>query len=119
MASTRTAPLDRRVVAAYRPRRRRVVEGVGFVAAWVGLGYLLPVSAEAYLLMGIPLTIAFQVLVRRRPVRELLVRGGGAGPVRPSRPSRRDVAVTALLVLAPLAWGLQAAGGGDPWVIGW
>jgi hypothetical protein len=52
--------------------------GLGFVAAWVGLGYLFPVSAEAYLLMGIPLTIAFQVLVRRRPVRELLVRGGPA-----------------------------------------
>jgi len=107
------------VVVAERPRPRRVVEAVGFVAAWVGLGYLFPVSAEAYLLTGIPLTIAFQVLVRRRPVRELLVRGGGAGSVRPSGPSRRDVAVTALLVLAPLCWGLRAASGGNPWIIGW
>lgn len=119
MSSTRTAPRDRGLIVAERPRSRRVLEGVGFVAAWVGLGYLLPVSAEAYLLMGIPLTVAFQVLVRRRPVRELLVRDGGAGSVRRSGPSRRDVAVTALLVLAPLSWGLRAAGGRDLWVIGW
>jgi hypothetical protein len=119
MFSTDAVPHDRRVVVAERPRSRRVLEGVGFVAAWVGLGSLFPVSAEAYLLMGIPLTIAFQVLVRRRPVRELLVRAGGAGPVSPSGLSRRDVAVTALLVLAPLSWGLQAASGGNPWVIGW
>jgi membrane protease YdiL (CAAX protease family) len=95
------------------------MEAVGFVAAWVALGYLFPISAEAYLLMGIPLTIAFQMLVRRRPVRELLVRTGRAGSVRASGPGRRDVAVTALLVLAPLSWGLKAAGGGNPWIIGW
>lgn len=119
MSGTRAVPQDRRVIVAERPHARRVVEGVGFVAAWVGLGYLFPASAEAYLLMGIPLTIAFQVLVRRRPVRELLVRGGSAGPVHLSGLSRRDVAVTALLVLPPLYWGLKAAGGGNPWVIGW
>jgi Type II CAAX prenyl endopeptidase Rce1-like len=119
MPSSRTVLHDGRVAVAERPRPRRVVEGVGFVAAWVGLGYLLPVSSEAYLLMEIPLTIAFQVLVRRRPVRELLVRGGGTASDRPSGPSRRDVAVTGLLVLGPLSWGLQAGGGGDLWVIGW
>ena len=32
-------------------------EVFSFVAAWVGLGYLLPESDEAYLLMGIPLTM--------------------------------------------------------------
>lgn len=118
MSGTHTAPDDRRLVGE-RPRPRRIAEGVGFVAAWVGLGYLLPVNAEAYLLMGIPLTVAFQVLVRRRPIRQLLVRGGGAGPLRPSRLSRRDVALTALLALAPLWWGLEAVTRGDPWVIAW
>jgi hypothetical protein len=62
-----------------RSRPRRLVEGFAFIAAWVGLGYLFPGSAEAYLLMGIPLTTVFQVLVRRRPLRELWVREGGAG----------------------------------------
>jgi hypothetical protein len=48
-------------------RRRRSLEAVAFVAVWVVAGYLLPISANAYLLLGIPLTIGFQVLVRRRP----------------------------------------------------
>lgn len=117
MFNIRTAVHGRRVAAEHH-RPRRLIEGVGFIAVWVGLGYLFPVSAEAYLLIGIPLTIAFQLLVRRRPVRELLVRRE-AGSVRPSRLSRRDVAVTALLLLAPLCWGLKAASGGNPWVIGW
>jgi membrane protease YdiL (CAAX protease family) len=33
-------------------------------------------SAHAYLLFGIPLTAGFQLLVRRRPIRDLWVRGG-------------------------------------------
>ena len=115
MSRPLTLPQAEPVVAA---RSRRVVEGVGFVAVWVGLGCLLPVTTEAYLLMGVPLTIAFQLLVRRRPLGELVVRDS-RGQARASRPSRRDLAVTALLVLAPLAWGLEAAARGDPWVIGW
>lgn len=120
MSSTSDVLHPRRVAPLERPRARRVGEAVGLVAVWVGLGYLWPMSAEAYLLMGIPLTLAFQVLVRRRPVRELLVRGAGAeadrgrGTLR-----RRDAAVASLLVLAPLGWGLEAAARGNPWVIGW
>lgn len=52
-------------------RRRRIVEVIAFVAVWVTAGYVLPISSNGYLLMGIPLTIAFQLLVRRRPLREL------------------------------------------------
>lgn len=61
-----------------RSRRRRFVEAFGFVAAWVALGYLLPGSDEAYLLMGVPLTARFQLVVRRRPLRELWVRDATA-----------------------------------------
>jgi membrane protease YdiL (CAAX protease family) len=92
---------------------------VAFVAVWVCLGYAVPVSAEAYLLMGIPLTIAFQVLVRRRPLRELWVRHGDLDRFQGSGPSRRDLALTSLLAVAPLCWGLQVARGGGPSVIGW
>lgn len=105
----------RPVPAPVRSRRRRLVEGFTFIAVWVGLGYLVPGSSETYLLMGIPLTVAFQLLVRRRPLRELWVRRGGAR----SGLSRRDVAVTALLALAPAYWGVKAVGGGNPSVIGW
>jgi membrane protease YdiL (CAAX protease family) len=106
---------DLEAVSLVRSRNRRPLEGLAFVAAWVGLGYLLPGSDEAYLLMGIPLTIAFQMLVRRRPLRELWVRDGGTG----NAPHRRDVAVTAMLALAPAYWGVQAVGSGNPAVIGW
>lgn len=106
---------DHRDAVPVRSRPRRLVEGLAFIAVWVGLGYLFPGSDETYLLMGIPLTVAFQVLVRRRPLRELWVRDGGAG----SGLSRRDVAVTALLVLAPAYWGVKAASGANPSVVGW
>ena len=50
------------------------MEAVSFVSVWVAAGYLLPIDANGYLLLGIPLTLAFQLLVRRRPVRELFAR---------------------------------------------
>jgi len=54
--------------------RRGAVEAIAFVAIWMTAGYLLQLSSNAYLLLGIPLTIGFQELVRRRPLRELFVR---------------------------------------------
>jgi membrane protease YdiL (CAAX protease family) len=96
-------------------RSRRLAEGFAFIAVWVGLGYLLPGSAETYLLLGIPLTVLFQVAVRRRPLRELWVRR----PAPCSGLVRRDLAVTALLALAPAYWGLRLVDGGHPAVIGW
>ncbi len=104
-------------VVRQRSQGRRIVEGLGFVGAWVGLGYLLPWGSEAYLLVGVPLTVLFQVLVRRRPIRELWVRSDTVA--RDRGPTRRDLAVAALLLLAPLSWGVQAARGGSPWTIPW
>jgi membrane protease YdiL (CAAX protease family) len=115
MSTVAVSREDRELAATGSSRRRRLAEAVGFVAAWVGLGYLLHVGDEAYLLLGIPLTIAFQVLVRRRPLRELLVRDGGPGRA----VGRRDVALTALVGLAPAYWAVRTVGSGDPWVISW
>jgi membrane protease YdiL (CAAX protease family) len=50
------------------------MEAVAFVGVWMLAGYLLQLGSDAYLLVGIPLTIGFQVLVRRRPLRELFAR---------------------------------------------
>lgn len=52
-------------------RRRRTAEGVGFIALWMTLGFTLSLNDGLYLLLGIPLTVCFQVVVRRRPLREL------------------------------------------------
>ncbi len=57
-----------------RPRARRCAEGALFVGAWAALGAALRLQANAYLLLGVPLTWAFQKFVRQEPVRALWVR---------------------------------------------
>jgi len=46
-----------------------------FIALWMACGWLLHLDGNAYLLLGVPLTILFQLLVRRQPLRTLWVRG--------------------------------------------
>ena len=55
---------------------RRWIEVAVFVAIWVAAGELLHMSGDVYLLFGIPLTAAFQLLVRRKPIKDLWVRDG-------------------------------------------
>ena len=55
---------------------RRWVEGLAFVGGWIAAGLLLDMGPQAYLVFGIPLTAGFQLLVRKRPIKELWVRGG-------------------------------------------
>lgn len=47
---------------------------LAFVTLWAALGWLLRLDVNAYLLLGIPLTVLFQLLVRRRPLLALWVR---------------------------------------------
>jgi membrane protease YdiL (CAAX protease family) len=54
-------------------------------------------SSTAYLLTGIPLTAAFQLLVRRRPIHEVWVRRGP-----PFARKRIDVRIALVLVAFPL-----------------
>jgi len=53
---------------------RRVIEGTLFVAVWMVIGYALSLNADTYLLVGIPITIIFQIFVARKPLRGLWVR---------------------------------------------
>jgi membrane protease YdiL (CAAX protease family) len=55
---------------------RRWVETLAFVGVWIAAGELLDLSTNAYLLFGIPLTASFQLFVRKRPIKDLWVRGG-------------------------------------------
>src|SRR5262249_11223195 len=52
---------------------------VGFVGVWTALGLALHLDANQYLLLGVPLTVAFQLWVARRPLHELWVRPAVAG----------------------------------------
>lgn len=115
MSTTHCVWKARLTTTSAASRSRRLAEGFAFIAVWMGLGYVLPGGAEIYLLVGIPLTIVFQVCVRRRPLRELWVRE----PVSRSPVDRRDVLVISLLALAPIYWGAHALETGNPVLIGW
>jgi membrane protease YdiL (CAAX protease family) len=95
-------------------RRRRITEVVAFVAVWVAAGYLLPISDNAYLLLGIPLTLGFQVFVRRRPPRELF-----AGNTTRFVLGKPGVAMAVALALVPGCYAVQSLEIGDWALRGW
>jgi membrane protease YdiL (CAAX protease family) len=83
---------------------RRYGEVVSCVAAWMGLGWLLRLDVNQYLLLGVPITLLFQLLVRRQPLRALWVREAPA-----FRLGWRGATAAAALALVPLlgtAWAL-------------
>ncbi len=57
------------------PRPKRFLEITLCVGLWIALGLSLHLSVPAYLLIGIPITAAFQCFVRREPLRGLWLRG--------------------------------------------
>jgi hypothetical protein len=58
--------------AASLARRSIVVSAV--VAIYITLGFLLRLDPNSYLLLGIPITLLFQVFIQRRPLRALWLR---------------------------------------------
>lgn len=54
---------------------RHYVECFLFVGIWVAVEHILDLDWHYYALLGIPLAFAFQLLVRRRPIYRLWVRG--------------------------------------------
>ena len=93
---------------------RRTVQAVAFVTVWMMAGYLLHLSSDAYLLLGIPLTIGFQVLVRRRPLRELFVRNAAHFSL-----GKRGLAMAAGLALVPGYFAARALADSDWTLFGW
>lgn len=94
--------------------RRRAIESVAFVATWVTAGYLLGLSSNGYLLLGIPLTAAFQLGVRRRPLRELF-----AGGTTRFALDRKGAAMATVLAITPGYYAAQAFTAGDWTTFGW
>jgi hypothetical protein len=52
----------------------RWIQSFLFIAAWMALGWIFHLGANAYLLAGVPLVLAFQLAVRRQPLVTLWVR---------------------------------------------
>jgi hypothetical protein len=95
-------------------RVRRLVEATLFEGVWLALGLLLQLDGARYQLVGAPLAVAFQLLVRRRPVREQLVRDGPA-----FRLDARGVLIgAALLALGYPAYLAVTAGPVEGWLVG-
>lgn len=90
--------------------RRRLAEGVAFVAIWVMLGYLLPVTDESYLILGIPLTVVFQICVRRRPLRDLWAERTAAFTL-----DRPGLVIAAVLMVAPASHVIRTVTADGDW----
>ena len=56
------------------PRERKYIEVLIFVVVWMAAGWVFHLDANAYLLLGIPLVVLFQLFIARRPLRNLWVR---------------------------------------------
>ena len=101
----RDVPLRRKI-------ERRLVIGA-FVALWMAMGWLLKLDGKAYMLLGLPLTAGFQVVVARRPIRALWVRN--APRLRVDRTWLLTTGALAALPLYELSQGYRRG-----WVtIGW
>lgn len=82
-----------------RDRALRVVVACAVVGAYAALGLVFRLDANTYLLLGIPFTLLFPLVLHRRPIRELWVRGTPP-------PLDRWVWVTALALAVVPAHGL-------------
>jgi CubicO group peptidase (beta-lactamase class C family) len=106
--SSNQPPPSGRLASGGRRRMLEVVAGIGVVAVWLMLGSLLGLGFVGVVLLGVLLLAAFQTLVRRRPLRTLLVRDR----VSFARRWPGKVLVAATLVAIPATMVLLSLGGG-------
>lgn len=84
------------------------------VSGYIALGFAFRLGAEGYLLLGIPITIAFQLLVVRRPLRSLWLR-----QATPLRFTPRSIIAMVVLAIAPAIVAARGVRDGDPALVGW
>lgn len=74
-SDSRRTPVARSMpVTAVDRRVARAIVATLVIGGYMAIGYAFGLSAEGYLLLGVPITIGFQVLVVRRPLRALWLR---------------------------------------------
>jgi membrane protease YdiL (CAAX protease family) len=78
------------------PGTRKYIEVLSFVVVWMAAGWIFHLDANAYLLLGVPLVVLFQLFIGRRPLRNLWARDATS-----FRLGLIGVALAALLILAP------------------
>jgi membrane protease YdiL (CAAX protease family) len=101
-------------VVALDGRLVRAFVATLLVGGYMALGFAFRLSADAYLLVGIPITVAFQLLVIRRPLRSLWLRHAPPMSFTP-----RSIAAIVLLAIAPATVAARGVGDGDLALVGW
>jgi membrane protease YdiL (CAAX protease family) len=103
-------------MAAFALDRRagRAVVVTLVIGGYMALGFALRLGSEAYLLLGIPITIGFQILVVRRPLRSLWLRQAPPMAFTP----RSMVAIVAMAI-APAVVAATGVRDGDLALVGW
>jgi membrane protease YdiL (CAAX protease family) len=96
-------------VIAVDRRLARAIVATFVIGGYMALGFAFRLSAEGYLLVGIPITVAFQVLVVRRPLRALWLRG-----TPPMTFTPRSIMAVFVVAIAPAAIAIRGVGNGDP-----
>jgi membrane protease YdiL (CAAX protease family) len=101
-----TTALDRRLA--------RAVVATLVIAGYMALGFAFHLGAEAYLLLGIPITIGFQILVVRRPLRSLWLRQAPPMTFTP-----RSMMAIVGMAIAPAVVAVSGIRDGDLALVGW
>src|SRR4029453_1792818 len=78
------------------PFARKYIEVLTFVLVWMAAGWIFHLGVYAYLLLGVPLVVVFQLFIGRRPLRHLWVRDATS-----FRLGLIGILLAALLVLIP------------------
>lgn len=84
------------------------------IGGYMALGSAFGLGAEEYLLLGIPVTVGFQVFIVRRPLRSLWLR---AAP--PLRFTARSIVAIVVLAIAPAIVAIGGIRQGDLALVGW
>lgn len=101
-------PADPIRAVAVDGRVARSIVAAVVIGAYMGLGFAFGLDADAYLLLGLPITIAFQVLIVRRPLRELWLRDP-----RPMTVTPRTVLAIVVVAIAPAVVAVGGLRSGD------
>jgi membrane protease YdiL (CAAX protease family) len=88
------------------------MEGTAAVAVWMAIGLVFHISADAYLLLGIPITLGFQRYVRHAPLRAMCVR---TAP--PFRLGIGGAAIAIFLMIKPLIDLVNSVRSQESWIV--
>jgi membrane protease YdiL (CAAX protease family) len=102
------------LVMALDGRLARSVVATLVIGGYMALGFAFRLGAEAYLLLGIPITIGFQILVVRRPLRSLWLR-----PAPPMAFTPRSMMAIVVMAIAPAVVAATGLRDGHLAFVGW